>query len=109
MMVGMKTVSALDVRKHFGQLLDEAAAGERIIIERAGQPRAALVPLEDLKHVDPDERRARQKAALREIRRMARLRPAPPDFDAAATIRQMRDERAEHIMAAIAESREKRS
>jgi len=46
MMVGMKTVSALDVRKHFGQLLDEAAAGERIIIERAGQPRAALVPLD---------------------------------------------------------------
>ena len=31
----MRSVSALDVRKHFGQLLDEAAAGERLIIERA--------------------------------------------------------------------------
>ena len=40
----MKTVSALDVRKRFGQLLDEAAAGERLLIERAGQPIAALVP-----------------------------------------------------------------
>jgi prevent-host-death family protein len=97
MMVGMKTVSALDVRKHFGQLLDEAAAGERIIIERAGQPRAALVPLEDLQHVDPDLRLARQKAALEEIRRMARMRPAPPGFDAASAIRQMRDDREAQI------------
>jgi len=96
-MASMKTVSALDVRKHFGQLLDEAAAGERIIIERAGQPRAALVPLEDLRHVDPDQRLARQKAALEEIKRMARMRPAPPGFDAAAAIRQMRDDRETQI------------
>lgn len=104
----MKTVSALEVRAHFGELLDEAAAGERIIIERAGQPRAALVPLEDLRALDPDERLARQRAALEEIRRMARLRPFPADFDAAAAIREMRDGRADHIMRAIADSRERR-
>jgi prevent-host-death family protein len=104
----VKTVSALDVRKHFGQLLDEAAAGERIIIERAGQPRAALVPLEDLEHVDPDRRLARQRAALDEIRRLARLHPAPPGFDAARAIREMRDERADQIMASVEAARRER-
>ena len=44
-MARMKTVTALDVRKHFGRLLDEAGRGERFVIERAGQPIAALVPL----------------------------------------------------------------
>jgi prevent-host-death family protein len=97
MIVAMKTVSALDVRKHFGRLLDEAAAGERIVIERAGQPRAALVPLEDLQAVDPSTRLARQRAALEDIKRMARLRPAPADFDAAAAIREMRDDREARI------------
>jgi len=100
-MVSMKIVSALDVRKHFGQLLDEAAAGERIVIERAGQPRAALVPLEDLRYLDPDARLARRREALQEIRRMARLRPAPPGFDAAGTIRRMRDDREAQIERSI--------
>jgi prevent-host-death family protein len=104
----VKTVSALDVRKHFGQLLDEAAAGERIVIERAGQPRAALVPLEDLEQVDPDQRLSRQLRALDELERMARLRPFPEGYDAAAEIRKMRDERSEHIAAAIADARRRR-
>ena len=100
-MVLMKTVTALDVRKHFGQLLDEAAGGERIVIERAGQPRAALVSLEDLRELDPEERLAGQRDALEEIRRMARLRPAPPGVSGAAAVRQMRDEREAHIAGAI--------
>lgn len=94
MMVGMKTVSALDLRAHFGRLLDEAAAGERIVIERAGQPRAALVSLDDLRALDPDERLAEQRAALDEIRRMARMRPFPSGFDAVSEIRRLREERA---------------
>ena len=105
----MRTVSALDVRKHFGHLLDQAAAGERIVIERAGQPRAALVPLADLRRLDPDEQLARQKAALDEIRRLARLNPAPPGFDAVAAVRQTRDERAGHIMQVMGEARGSRT
>ena len=93
----MKTVSALEVRKRFGQLLDEAAAGQRIIIERAGEPRAALVPLSDLEHVDPKRRLQRQLQALDEIARLARLQPAPAGHDAATAIRKMRDERTAHI------------
>ena len=107
-MARVKTVNALDVRRHFGKLLDEAAAGERIIIERAGRPRAALVPLEDLEHVDPDRRLARELAALDEIARLARLRPFPRDFDAATAIREMREARTAQIMRDVQEARRHR-
>jgi prevent-host-death family protein len=88
----MKTVSALDVRRRFGQLLDEAAAGERIVIERAGIPLAALVPLADLAGSDPGRLAERQMAALAEIRRLvAEAPPAPAGWDAARFVRRDRD------------------
>ncbi len=88
----MRTITALDVRARFGQVLDEAAAGERFIVERAGQPVAAIVPLSDLDAVDPDKIRARRLAAVDELVRMGRrdrLRYGP--IDAAALIREDRD------------------
>ncbi len=108
-MVGMKTVSALEMRQHFGELLDEAAAGEHIVIERAGQPRAALIPLEAYRQIDPDEQLARKRDALDEIRRMARMRPFPTDLDAVTAVRKMRDERGDDILEAIAEARGRRT
>ena len=88
----MKTVSALDVRRRFGQLLDEAAAGERIVIERAGIPLAALVPLGDLAGTDPGRVAERQLAALADIRRLvAEAPPAPAGWDAARFMRSDRD------------------
>ena len=88
----MKTVSALDVRRRFGQLLDEAAAGERIVIERAGIPLAALVPLGDLADSDPARAAERQLAAVGEIRRLvAEAPPAPAGWDAAGFVRSERD------------------
>ena len=100
----MRSVSALDVRKKFGQLLDEAAAGERLIIERAGQPVAALVPLSDVPELGRDERIRRRVAAIEDIRRMAARYPPEPGFDAARVIREQRDQRAEQIMRAIRSS-----
>src|SRR5215211_7742534 len=93
----MRVVTALDVRRKFGQIVDEAAAGERIVIERAGQPIAAIVPLSDLALVDPERRKADRLKALDAIRRLARERPIHLDEDAAAVIRRMRDERTEQI------------
>jgi prevent-host-death family protein len=101
----MRTVTALEVRKHFGRILDEAAAGERIVIERAGHPRAALVPLADLEQLDPARRLARRRDALVEIARLARLNPVPHDFDAGAAIRSMRRGREEEITKAIGGTR----
>jgi prevent-host-death family protein len=101
----MRSVSALDVRKHFGQLLDEAAGGERLIIERAGQPVAALVPLSDLGEIDPDGRRQERLKAIAEIARYAKRHPAPADFDAARVIRNQRDQRAEQIIRNVGKPR----
>lgn len=87
----MRTYTALQVRQRFGQVLDEAAGGERIVIVRAGQPIAALVPLTDLARLDPAERIAHRLAALSAIRRMAaRVRDEHGPVDAAAAVRKGR-------------------
>lgn len=97
----MRSVSALDVRKRFGRLLDEAAAGERLIIERAGQPVAALVPLSDVPELNRDERIKRRLEALDEIRRLARDKPLGLRTDAATLIREQRDARTQQIVRAV--------
>ena len=89
----MRSVTALEVRRRFGQIVDEAAAGERIVIERAGQPVAAIVPLSDLALVDPDRRKAERLAAIDEIARYAKRLNVAPGFDAASAIRRQRLER----------------
>jgi prevent-host-death family protein len=40
-----RTVNLYDAKTHLSQLVDRAAAGEEIIIAKAGRPRARLVPL----------------------------------------------------------------
>jgi prevent-host-death family protein len=42
----MKTVNIHAAKTHFSALVEEAAAGEEIIIAKAGKPVARLVPLE---------------------------------------------------------------
>ncbi len=88
----MRTISALEVRAKFGQVLDEAAAGQRFVVERSGTPVAAIVPLADLAAVDPEKMRARRVAALDELRRMgAVFRERYGPIDAAAAVRAERD------------------
>jgi len=89
----MRSVTALDVRRRFGQIVDEAAAGERIVIERAGQPVAAIVPLSDLAAIDPERRKAEQLRALDDIARLARRYRVDRSLDAADLIRRQRDGR----------------
>lgn len=104
----MRSVSALDVRKRFGALLDEVAHGERLIIERAGQPIAALVPLTDIPNLNRDERIQRRLQAIAEIQAFAEQN-GMPNIDAAAVIRKQRDERGDQIMSAVESAHEKRS
>jgi antitoxin (DNA-binding transcriptional repressor) of toxin-antitoxin stability system len=84
MIPGVKTVSALDVRKRFGQLLDEAAAGERLLIERAGQPIASL---------DPDRHRRERLKAIDEVVRAAKRRTSSERVDPAEVVREQRRQR----------------
>jgi len=89
----MRTISALEVRAKFGQVLDEAAAGERFIVERGGTAVAAIVPLRDLDAVDPEKVAVQRRVALDDLRRMgAVFRERYGPIDAAATIRAERNE-----------------
>ncbi len=91
----MRTISALDVRARFGRVLDEAAAGERFVVERAGLPVAAIVPLRDLEAVDPRRVRERRLAAVDELVRMRATdpRPRPTREEILGWIREGREER----------------
>jgi prevent-host-death family protein len=96
----MKTVSALEVRRSLGRILDEAAAGEQIVIERAGQPIAALIPMSDFHEVSVGTRRQRRLDAIAEIQRLARRYPIGIP-DPAAHIREQRRLRDEQVMRAV--------
>ena len=97
----MRSVTALDVRRKFGQIVDEAAAGERIVIERAGQPVAAIVPLSDLALVDPERRRAERLRAIDDIARLAKRTRAASGASGATVIRAQRDTRAQEPTARV--------
>ena len=74
----MRTVTALEVRAKFGQVLDEAAAGERFVVERGGSPVAAIVPLTDLDKLDTDKVRARRMSAVDRLVMLRRMDGQPP-------------------------------
>jgi prevent-host-death family protein len=41
-----KTVNLYEAKTHLSELVERAARGEEVVIAKAGQPRARLVPLE---------------------------------------------------------------
>jgi prevent-host-death family protein len=49
-----ESVNVYEAKTHLSQLIDRAAAGEEIVIARAGRPVARLVPLAD----SPSRRRS---------------------------------------------------
>lgn len=94
----MRTVTAMDMRKRLGEILDAASAGERILIERDHRPLAYLVSVEDGGRLDAvsDEVRRRRLAAIDRLEvfaaEMAKKYPVKPgDPDAAAAVRMDRD------------------
>jgi prevent-host-death family protein len=96
----MRTVTAMDMRKRLGEILDAASAGERILIERDHRPLAYLVSVEAGNRLDEsaDALRERRLAALDRIdefaKRMAIKYPSKPgDLSAAELIRWDRDHR----------------
>ena len=66
----MEPISATEVNRHLGQLLDRVARGESLTITRHGKPVARLVP------VSGDRERARE-AAARILARRQHLKRAP--------------------------------
>lgn len=46
-----RTINLHEAKTHFSKWVDRAAAGERIVIAKAGQPKALLTPLAPPKRV----------------------------------------------------------
>ena len=104
----MRIVTAMDVRKRLGEILDAASAGERILIERDRRPLAYLVSVEDGRRLDAtrDEIRSRRLAALDRLEvlaeEMAEKHPLQDDgLTDAEWIRRDRDARTDRIESAI--------
>ena len=100
----MKTVSALELRKRLGAILNAASAGERIVIERDRRPLAVLVSYEDAQRLEEsrDERYRRAIAALDRLEalgeRLRREYPQPAEGpDAVTAVREARDERVRRL------------
>ena len=91
----MRTISPLDLRKRLGQILDEASAGERFLIERDRRPLAVLVSVEDAARLD-EEREERIKRRLAALDRLIELgredrRKHPHDLHVVDAVRMDRD------------------
>ncbi|MFN0302362.1 MAG: type II toxin-antitoxin system Phd/YefM family antitoxin [Burkholderiales bacterium] len=65
----MLTVNIHDAKTHFSRLVDQAAAGEEIVIAKAGKPVARLMPL------------ARPQRAKRRLGLAKGKLGVPDDFD----------------------------
>ncbi len=94
----MRTVTAMDMRKRLGEILDAASAGERILIERDHRPLAYLVSVEEGQRIGAidEERRKRRLAALDRLEAFAaemaiKYPRQPGDPDAATAVRMDRD------------------
>ena len=100
----MRTVTAMDLRRRLGEVLDAASAGEPITIVRDGRPMAVLVAPEAAARIDESERARIERglAALDRLdafrERMARLHPDPDDgLTTVEWLRRERDGRADRI------------
>jgi prevent-host-death family protein len=52
-----KTVSAMEARRKFGELLEDASRGDQIVIERAGRVMGVLVPPDEFRIMEQNRDR----------------------------------------------------
>src|SRR5713226_8351770 len=86
----VKKVNALKARQNLGQLLEEVYyKGDQYIIERAGKPMAAVVPLWRLE--DRAKRRERIFARVRKVwQATAKVKPAVIEREVDSAVRGLR-------------------
>lgn len=97
-----RIVSATEARVHFGELLDAVEHGQTVIVQRGGEPKAAVVPVAELERVRASSREkwVHAQAMLAEYHEkliaegaVERLR----GFDVEEAIRFGRDDRDERL------------
>ena len=86
----LKKVNALKARQNLGQLVEEVYyKGDQYIIERAGKPMAAVVPLWQLE--DRAKRRERIFGMVRKVwRATAKVKPAAIEREVETAVRAVR-------------------
>lgn len=92
----MKTITAIDLRKKLGSLLDEVSQkGEQIIISRANKPLAVMISMEEYQEkVLKKNREKRLKKLLSQMDRWKRNHAKETgDIDIVQAIREIRDGR----------------
>ncbi len=95
-----KTVSATEARVHFGEILRKVAEDEQVfIVERGGQPAAAVLPLATYRRLKARIRSGSWQETLEQARalreRIAERRggqPLPPPEDMIEEARRLRDD-----------------
>ena len=79
----MKTMSAMEVRKHFGAVMDEVRLkSETIILERAGRPIARIEPCREERKEDAEFIKRIRLDALEKLRGLGADSPRADDLDA---------------------------
>jgi prevent-host-death family protein len=84
-----RTVGAFEIRRQLGKILQQVAArGDRFVVERHGQPIAAMVPIE----VYEQWKRSREQffEQMRQAAERANLSPADADELATEAVRAAR-------------------
>ena len=86
----LKKVNALKARQNFGQLVEEVYyKGDQFVIERAGKPMAAVVPLWQLE--DRSKRRERLSANVQNVWwSNAKVRPSVIEREVERAVRAIR-------------------
>ncbi len=78
----MKTMSAMEVRKHFGEVMDGVRLkSETVILERAGKPIAMISPVVSDSSGDGAEQRRKRLDALDNLRGLGADHPRSSDLD----------------------------
>lgn len=89
----MRSVSTLTLRKRLGQLLDEAAAGEPIVITRGARPLVVMVPAHEYAAGAAGRRRRLETAAARVAEWRAEYAAKLGRVDPVTLVRKDRDSR----------------
>jgi prevent-host-death family protein len=92
------TITAIDLRKKLGEILDRVAEkGDHITITRGNKPLATLIPPDEhQEHCAARKRAKTVEEAIADIERWKRDNPGklrPGKIDSAALVRRMRDSR----------------
>ncbi|MFN8694052.1 MAG: type II toxin-antitoxin system Phd/YefM family antitoxin [Holosporales bacterium] len=89
----MLTYSVFDAKTHLSAILDKIEAGEEVVITKNNRPVAHMRSIDALK-----KKPKKKKDVFLRLETLRKKLPMTPDDDVVLSIRQMRDERTDHLL-----------